>query len=186
MDPKKAIDLYDDFVKNLTNDGSAITKKYKIAELKKALPYLSHYEGKPAYNLITSLIEKSKNVWWRTGAFKIAIIVVILGLIGDFFIRDHFYNKAQEEIPTVRLLPSDELREFITSITTDEMSEMPLTVVSKKGHHIYLGEPIGYSEPRGGYYEFPITLLNDNGKAYRIDIYDFLNKYEGKIVRIEK
>ena len=186
MDPKKAANLYDDFVRYLANGDRSILKKYKISELKKALPYLVHYKGKPAYNSIIGLIEKGKNVWWRTGAFKIAIVAVMLGLIGDFFIRDHFYNKAQNEIPTFKLLPSDEFRELITSVATDEMPEMPLTVASKKGHHIYLGEPIGYSEPRGGYYEFPITLLNDNGKAYRIDIYDFLNEYEGKIVRVER
>ena len=122
----------------------------------------------------------------KKGQLLISIIVVILGLIGDFFIRNHFYNKMQEKISTVKLLPSDDFRELIKSIKTDEMPVMPLTVVSKKGHHIYLGEPIGYSEPRGGYFEFPITLLSDKGKAYRIDIYDFLNKYTGEIVRIEK
>lgn len=61
-------------------------------------------------------------------------------------------------------------------ITRYVVASMPTTVIDRKtGNYLYIGRPIGHSEPYGGYYEFPVTL-NDGKGEYRIDKYDLMNK----------
>jgi hypothetical protein len=65
---------------------------------------------------------------------------------------------------------------FTFFLTKYAQHTMPTIAIDRRtGNYLYIGRPIGHSEPHGGYYEFPVTL-NDGKGEYRIDKYDLMNK----------
>lgn len=74
-----------------------------------------------------------------------------------------------------------ELKKEIQSLK-NQMPEIPITVIDPATkNQLYIGRPI----KKLTYYEFPITL-NDGRGSYRIDQYNLLNKYSGKLIVIKE
>ena len=120
--------------------------------------------------------------WWQT-TLGAGLIITVVGhaiIVGSNLYAQH---KQKDAVVKVQLVaPDNDNKAHIEPIKkVDKFQKLPITVTDGKGNYLHLGIPIGHET----YYEFPITLIDD-GNSSRIDKYDWLNKYSGKLIFIEK
>lgn len=131
-------------------------------------------------------VKKKEKKWWHDPLFLVLVSILGTGTF-SFFIASHIFNKQKAELGEVQLIVADKKDEIAelkkeNKVLRDRMPEMPITVVDKDtGNQLYIGRPI----PRLTHYEFPITL-NDGQGSYRIDQYNWLNRYSGKLIVIKE
>ncbi|MBN1354510.1 MAG: hypothetical protein JW994_07575 [Candidatus Omnitrophica bacterium] len=157
-------------------------EKYTYKQLREKI-VRGYYTGEMRELADLVLQEKGERAdkWYHKPLWVALITVLATAFVG--IILDYVKYK---NVPKISIATSRGYEERIETVKgKGEMPKTPLMVVTSKGHHLYIDEPIGHSEPNGGYYEFPIYLKDENG-FLRIDQYGFLNRFMGKSVYIKK